>query len=147
MADQGSVRVAPIRLTGVGAQVAGFKIGMIGVLALGLAGCVTTAPDRNFRDSYAKVWSKDVEGTPGGPYVVYDLDKERRLMVRRSFGAGLREAFSLGSMIGVSDGQTSVDEASSAAQTYLHQAGRGTCELYDPGKEPGRGVYEFRYRC
>ena len=127
---------------------AGVQTKAVLALALCLGGCVTAQlPERDFRPAYAKTWSKDVVGTPGGPFVVYDLEKERRLMVRQSFGASLRDGLSTPSLLGLSSGKPPFDAMAEAAKAYLSQNGRGTCELYDPAKEPGTHVFEFRYRC
>lgn len=122
----------------------------IAVLVIIMPACALTAcasaPERNFQQDYQPVWGDDVAGVPGGPHVVYDLPGQNRLMVRRSFGAGLNAAFSAPALLGLSDGKPGMPELQQAAQAYLAQK-RGACEILDAAKSTTSSNHEFRYRC
>lgn len=116
------------------------------IMAAGaLAGCASL-PERDFQPDYQSVWGENVVGAPGGPHVVYDLPTQNRLMVRRSFGAGLNAAFSMPTLLGLSDGKPDERELREAAQAYLARK-RGHCGIVDAAKSTMSSNHEFRYRC
>jgi len=118
---------------------------MTAILAAMIAGCASV-PEREFRSDYQPIWSVGVESGPGVSHRVYDLPKQNRLMVSRSFATQFNASFSTLSLLGVSDAKPGVDEMRRAAERFLAE-NRGACQIVDAAKSASSNDYEFRYAC
>jgi hypothetical protein len=118
---------------------------MTAILAAMIAGCASV-PEREFRGDYQPIWSVGVESGPGVSHRVYDLPKQSRLMVSRSFGTQFNASFSALSLLGLSDAKPGLDEMRHAAERFLagHRPG---CRIVDAAKSATSSDYEFRYSC
>jgi hypothetical protein len=113
--------------------------------ALALGGCVSVS-EREFKGDYQPIWSVGVASEPGVSHRVYDLPKQNRLMVSRSFATQFNASFSTLSLLGVSDAKPGVDEMRRAAERFLAE-NRGACQIVDAAKSASSNDYEFRYAC